>query len=191
MFSNRLRECLLHPCLAWIGPEFMTLTRFSVMAGAVIASRNSDCLPFVVCNLVGLVLAFACTTCFFLRMYLNCRARLDDIEANDGNIRKLTDQLEACERKLDACHSKEKKMTGTLMAIKKALECPILCGVPADPVITSTGYIYSLRAMNEYCWHNNGFYRCPNTRQALRAQDFMRCYPVMHACEEIRLWERV
>ena len=190
MFLSRFREFFLLPGLEWIGPEMRTLTTFSVLAGSVVVCYGGDLLPFVLCYLVGLVLVLGFTVCVFLRRYSDCEDRLDEIETANFSLCKLVDELEECERKLDACHSKERKSNRTLMAIKKALECSIILDLPKDPVITSTGHIYSLGAMNEYCWRStNGLYRCPNTRMNLRPENIMRCYPLEHVCEEIRAWE--
>ena len=184
MTANRFPDMM-----GWIRSEIATLTHFSVLTGLVVMMHGGDFLPFVVCYMAGIILVVSVVAWYLYRMYAECSAKLALIDKDCREVRVSINQLEECERKLLESVTREKAHMRVLNVIKKALECPITCCVPLDPVVTSTGHVCSLRAMNEYSRYNDGFYRCPIKRCPLHPGEIRRCYPVTEVCNEIRWWE--
>jgi hypothetical protein len=177
------------PGIGWVRSEIATLTHFSILSGIILVIRGGDFLPFLVCYMAGIILVAVLVAWYFYCMHAKSSAKLASIAKDCQEVRVSISQLDECEQKLLESVTREKAHARVLNVIKKALECPILCGVPKDPVVTSTGYVCSLRAMNEYSRYNDGCYNCPIHRCLLHPTEVRRCYPVTEICNEILWWD--
>jgi hypothetical protein len=177
------------PAIGWVRSELATLTHFSVLTGLVVVMHGGDFLPFLVCYMAGIVLVALFVAWYFYCMHANSSAKLAFMAKECHEVRVSVNQLDECERKLMQSVTREQAHARVLNVFKKALECPILCEVPRDPIVTSTGYVCSLRAMTDHSRYNRGFFSCPIRGCPLYPEDVLRCYPVIELCNEIRLWD--
>lgn len=182
--------------MSWLRSETMSLLHFSVMACVITLSGGIGCLPFIMCFMIGVCVVLAFVAWFFYCRYVDTYKQLEALRAEDRIAAASLDELEACDVKMAALRRQlaessalEKNSTRAMVAIRKAIECSITLSVPEDPVVSSTGHVFSSRAINRYAVSLGGYVRCPITRQ--HPCVLVRCFPLREVCQETLVWEEV
>jgi hypothetical protein len=110
----------------------------------------------------------------------------------DHYIRKfkndLTRQRQRLERMYDLENhnyrvNREKRVLALLNKFGEFLTCPILCDVPEDPVVSSTGFIFSEALFNKHWNMHDSNPPCPMTRAPLRFSVVSR--PLRQLCNKL------
>ena len=162
----------------WAESQILTLTHFSVLAAVLVHCCAGRLLLVVTGYSIGVAAVLACLCCQLFARYREARKTLSSIEHDVRQADNLWIELEKAQ-------SRELQYKKAFMAIKGCVECSITMQVPKDPVMTSTGYVFSKKALDAWMC-KLGFYACPNTRKHLSPHDIMEIYSLKKVCAELR-----
>ena len=163
----------------WGCSHINNLTHFSALAGVMLYCACGDCMPAVLGLLIGLVLILARLCLWFWK---ECKR----LRKADGLFYLDIHQAQMYMERMERHRKNELVCRVALKKIKKALECPVSLCVPEDPMVTSSGYVYSDAMLKRFPLRG-GFYICPMTRMPLSPLLVQRCYPVETVCAELRM----
>jgi hypothetical protein len=174
--------------LSWIRSEVLSLTHFSVLAGVMVACSGGSYLPLIAGYMAGAIVVIV--SIVWLLVYKNIAA-LKKVSILEKTIKDLKGENQALNVLMVLQQQTSNKLYRgmlTLGRIKEDLMCPITQEMPRDPVITSTGYVCSGKALEKY-FHHVRDYRCPINRARLSALEVVDSRKLANICDEIRKWE--
>ena len=165
----------------WAQSQILTLTHFSVLAAVLVHCCAGNLLLVVTAYSIGVAAVLACLCLHLFARYYEARKTLSSIEHDVRQAQKWSFELEKAQ-------NRERVYKRAFESIKECMECSITCEVPNDPVVTSTGFVFSKRALD--AWMSEvGYYTCPRTRMLLNPSDIVRVYPVINVCAEVQYVE--